>query len=444
VEGGAVIVTGDRTTTGQGIHELPRLPGLPLVGCAPAVRRNALAALDRARRLGQVVRLDLGPPRLGTTAVGFFSPPGVHEVLTCRDPRLGKSGRYWTEIARWLGHGLLTSDGPQWVRQRRTVSPMFAHAQLGSWQAVLEQEAEQIAEELAVAAPTTIDLSPPAVRMALRAISRTVFGTDNVAAATALHDGIGRGSQQMLRRANSPVRLPFQFPTPRQVPARRGFAKTFAVADALIAARREQPGDDLVSLLLGARDQTGAPLDLHEVREQAVLFLVAGHETTAIGVAAALHQLAGRPDLQDAVAEDPDISRRVFLEALRLWPPAYWTSRTTRAEMVLGGYRLPPGTLAMVSPWVTHRDPAVWPHPLRFDPDRFTADQTRKRPKGTYFPFGLGPQNCIGDQFATTEATLALSAVCRRIRLSDPQGPVSRTLGLTMRPIGLTARITPR
>ena len=106
----------------------------------------------------------------------------MHEVLTCRDPRLGKSGRYWTEIARWLGHGLLTSDGPQWVRQRRTVSPMFAHAQLGSWQAVLEQEAEQMAEELAVAAPTTIDLSPPAVRMALRAISRTVFGTDNVAA----------------------------------------------------------------------------------------------------------------------------------------------------------------------------------------------------------------------------------------------------------------------
>lgn len=440
----AMTVTGDRGPTGRDIDELPRLPGHPVAGSALALRRDALGVLDRARCLGEVVRLNLGPPRFGTTVVGFFSPPGVQEVLTCRDPRLGKSGQYWDEIARWLGHGLLTSDGPTWVRQRRTVSPMFAHAQLGSWQAALEQEAERMAEELATVAPTTLDLSPPAVRLALRAISRTVFGTDNTAAAAALHDGIGRGSQQMLRRANSPLRLPWRFPTPRQVPARRGFARTFAVADGLIAARRAQPGDDLVSLLLAARDDTGTPLDPREVREQAVLFLVAGHETTAIGVATALHQLAARPDLQDAVADDLDLSRRVFLETIRLWPPAYWTSRTTRAEMVLGGYRLPTGTIAMVSPWVTHRDPALWADPQRFDPDRFTGDQVKVRPKGTYFPFGLGPQNCIGDRFATIEATLALSAVCRRVRLSDPHGPADRTLGLTMRPVGLTARITPR
>jgi cytochrome P450 len=112
--------------------------------------------------------------------------------------------------------------------------------------------------------------------------------------------------------------------------------------------------------------------------------------------------------------------------------------------MVLGGCRLPPGTTAMVSPWVTHRDPNLWAHPQRFDPDRFTHDQVKNRPKGTYFPFGLGPQNCIGDRFATIEATLALSAVCRHVRLSDPQGPVGRKLGLTMLPVRLTAQTTPR
>jgi cytochrome P450 len=443
-DGVAMPVTDDQATTGRDIDELPRLPGVPLAGSAPALRRDALTVLDRARRLGEVVRITVGPPRFGGTLVGFFSPPAVQEVLTCRDPRLGKSGQYWTEVARWLGHGLLTSDGPEWARQRRMVSPMFGHSQLSRWQTVLEQEAARMAEELRAAAPTTVDLSPPAVRLALRAVSRTVFGTEDVAAATALHDGIGRGSVQMLRRANSPLRLPFRFPTPRQVPARRGFARTYALADSLIAARREQPGDDLVSLLLGARDETGTPLHHHEVREQAVLFLVAGHETTAIGVATALHRLAARPDLQDAVADDLELSRRVFLEAVRIWPPVYWTGRTVRGAMVLGGCRLPAGITAMVSPWVTHRDPDLWSHPQRFDPDRFTPDQVKKRPKGTYFPFGLGPQNCIGDRFATMEATLALSAVCRRVRLSDPQGPVGRTLGLTMRPVGLSARITPR
>src|SRR5690349_5797110 len=98
----------------------------------------------------------------------------------------------------------------------------------------------------------------------------------------------------------------------------------------------------------------------------------------------------------------------------------------------------------MVSPWVTHRDPHLWPDPLRFAPERFTSEQVKKRPKGTYFPFGLGPQSCIGDRFASLEGTLALSAVCRRVRLSNPDGPTGRNLGLTMRPVGLTAHITPR
>jgi cytochrome P450 len=434
-------VTRDRE---RSIDELPRMPGLPLVGSAPAFRRDALTALDRARTVGRVVRIEIGPPLFGNTVIGFFSPPGVHEVLTCRDPRLGKSGLYWDEIARWLGHGLLTSDGPEWARQRRTVSPLFAHARLSRWQVVLEQEAGRMADELAAAAPATVALSPPAVRLALRALSRTVLGTDDVDAATALHRGIGRGSMQMLRRANSPLRPPFRLPTPRQVAARRGFARAFAVADGLIADRWAHPGDDLVSVLREARDDRGDPLSHAEIREQAVLFLVAGHETTAIGVAAALHRLAGRPGLQEAVADDLEMSRRVFLEAVRLWPPVYWTGRTAREELVLGGYRLPAGTMVMVSPWVTHRDPDLWPEPLRFDPGRFDADQVKERPNGTYFPFGLGPQSCIGDRFATIEGTLALSAVCRRVRLSDPRGPSGRHLGLTMRPVGLTARITPR
>ena len=91
----AMTVTGDRGPTGRDIDELPRLPGHPVAGSALALRRDASGVLDRARRLGEVVRLNLGPPRFGTTVVGFFSPPGVQEVLTCRDPRLGKSGLYW-------------------------------------------------------------------------------------------------------------------------------------------------------------------------------------------------------------------------------------------------------------------------------------------------------------------------------------------------------------
>jgi cytochrome P450 len=162
------------------------------------MRRDVAATLERAARLGNVVRIPIGPPRLGTTLVGFFSPSGVQEVLTCRDGRLGKSGPVWTEAARWLGCGLLTSDGPEWARQRRTVSPMFAHAQLSRWQAVLEEEAARMAAEVAAATLGSIDLSPPAVRLALRAVGRSVFGTDDFAALEALHHGIGVASVQII------------------------------------------------------------------------------------------------------------------------------------------------------------------------------------------------------------------------------------------------------
>jgi cytochrome P450 len=435
-----MIVTGDQVP----IQELPKLPGVPLAGSALALRRDLLGTFDRAAELGDIVRMDFGEGPIRTMVVFYFGPHGVHEVLTSRDQRLGKSSPYWAEMTRWLGHGLLTSDGARWARQRRTVSQLFAHSQLKQWRTVMEQEAERVADEMVALAPTTISLSPPAVRIALRVISRTVLGTQDVGALSALHHGVGLASQQIVRRANSLVRPPFWFPTPRQFRARRGFGKAFAVADALIATRRQQPGDDLISLLLRAHDESGRPLATEDVREQAVLFLFAGHETTAIGLATALHQLASRPDLQDAVTTDLDVSRRVFLEGLRLWPPAYMTGRAVRKEMVLAGVRLPAGTAVTVSPWVTHRRSELWVEPERFDPNRFTADHVKIRPKGAYFPFGLGPQSCIGDRFATLEATLAISAICRKLRLSKPSGPLRRDLGLTMRPVGLTARIERR
>jgi len=426
------------------IQELPKLPGVPIAGSAMALRRDLLGTMDRAAQLGDIVRMDFGEGPIRTLVVFYFGPRGVHEVLTSRDQGLGKSSPYWAEMTRWLGHGLLTSDGSRWARQRRTVSQVFAHSQIEQWRPVMEQEAERVVDEMAELGPTTISLSPPAVRMALRVISRTVLGTQDVGALSALHHGLGLASQQIVRRANSLVRPPFWFPTPRQVRARHGFGRAFAVADALIAARREQPGDDLISLLLRAHDESGRPLARDEVREQAVLFLFAGHETTAIGLATALHQLAARPDLQDAAATDLDVSRRVFLESLRLWPPAYMNGRSVRTEMVLAGVRLPAGTAVTLSPWVTHRRSDLWVEPKRFDPDRFTAELVKIRPKGAYFPFGLGPQSCIGDRFATLEATLAISAFCRKLRLSQPNGPLRHDLGLTMRPVGLTARIERR
>src|SRR4051794_14847171 len=124
-----MIVPGDQVP----IQDLPKLPGVPLAGSALALRRDLLGTFDRAAQLGDIVRMDFGEGPIRTMVVFYFGPHGVNEVLTSRDPRLGKSSPYWAEMTRWLGHGLLTSDGACWARQRRTVGHMFAHSQLEQW-----------------------------------------------------------------------------------------------------------------------------------------------------------------------------------------------------------------------------------------------------------------------------------------------------------------------
>jgi cytochrome P450 len=128
-------------------------------------------------------------------------------------------------------------------------------------------------------------------------------------------------------------------------------------------------------------------------------------------------------------------TRRVIEEVLRLYPPTWLTARSPLEDDPLGGYVIPAGALVLLSPYLTHRHPAVWEDPERFDPDRFTSVRGRMRPAFAYFPFGGGPRHCVGSAFATTEMQLIVAAVAQCYRLTLVPGVcVSPAAGLTLRP----------
>jgi cytochrome P450 len=224
--------------------------------------------------------------------------------------------------------------------------------------------------------------------------------------------------------------------------------------DEIVGRRRAAavPADDLVGRLLAARDpDTGDGLDDTEVREQVLLFLLAGHETTATALTFTLHLLGRHPDAQRRVREEAravlggrpptaaDVAAlarttRAVKEALRLYPPVYGIGRRTGAAGTVGGYRLPAGSVVVISPWVTHRHPGHWPDPDRFDPDRFTPEGEAGRHRYAYLPFGGGPRACIGSHFAMLEAVVATAAVVGSYRLETPPGPVPLATGITLRP----------
>jgi cytochrome P450 len=189
-----------------------------------------------------------------------------------------------------------------------------------------------------------------------------------------------------------------------------------------------------------------------ELSDELKALLVAGHTTTASALAWIWHTLSEHHDVRDRLEEEcrtvlrgraPDIedlsglryTRRVIDEVLRLYPPTWLTARMSAQDDSLAGYSIPSGALVLLSPYLTHRHPAFWEYPERFDPDRFIPARAAARPAFAYFPFGGGPRRCIGSYFATTEMELIVATVVQRCRLTMLSGSAVYPIpGLTLRP----------
>jgi cytochrome P450 len=444
-------------------RDIPGPPGLPLLGLALDLLRDQLATLEEAhRRYGDVVRFFAGPPGLRIVAYGVFSPEGTQQVLTGTGRRYTKGNRFYRETAAMLGDGILTSEGDRWQRQKQFVQPLFTRRRVAGYVDVMAEETAALVDRWHVQAERggTVDAAEDMMRLTLGVIGRVLFGDDLDQAVATLHDAFPVVSLHVMRRSRSPLHLPATWPTPANRRAARARRRLYEVVDDIIGRRRAAgaAGEDLLSLLLRARDPNAAgadALDDAEVRDQVLIFLLAGHETTATALTFALHLLGCHPEMQQRVhveaervlgADDQvptaeriaalDYTTQVIKEAMRLYPSAYAIGRRVVEGEVIDGYHIPAGADVLVSPWVTHRHPRVWEQPQRFDPDRFTPEREQQRHRYAYLPFGGGLRACIGQYFSMLEATLVTASIVRAFDLYATPGPVPLTTGITLRPAG--------
>jgi cytochrome P450 len=230
----------------------------------------------------------------------------------------------------------------------------------------------------------------------------------------------------------------------------------------MIAERRAAPDrgrHDLLSLLLSARDEeTGEPMPDRQVRDEVHTLFIAGHETTATALAWALWLLARHPAIYHALRDEVlalggtptaadarrlPLALRVFKESMRLYPPVYLFGRVSIADVEVGPYRLPNGTVILISPYALHHRAELYPDPERFDPDRFLPEREAARHRSAYIPFSAGPRTCIGNHFALLEGPLVLAQVLRAVDLElvpgreeidvDPQATLRPRDGIPMR-----------
>ena len=417
------------------------------------MRRDPLATLVAASRIGNVSRIDLGPRG---DAYVVTHPDGVKRVLLENQANYSKRTRGFDSLRLFLGQGLLTSEGDFWRRQRRIAQPAFHHRNLQAFGASMHQAGQSLANHWEAKAATAepFDVARDMMRVTLSIVGRCLFSTDPDAQSSAIGRHLDVMLENFARRISAPVVLPLSWPTTGNRRIRLAIDELHRIVDEIVAQRRSSPQSadrptDLLDLLMAAEDaETGARMNDRQLRDEVLTLLLAGHETTAAALSWTWWLLACHPGvdrrlgeqlaaLSDGPIDAEALGRaplvgRVVHEAMRLYPPAWIVARRAEAADRILGVSIPRDHLVIVTPYATHRRPDLFPDPERFDPDRFdgATGPSATFDRFAYFPFGGGPRICIGNGFALMEAQILLATLRRRFRLELAPGAVVEPLPL--------------
>lgn len=441
----------DHLAEAMGARPIPKVRGLPLVGSLPRLLFKPLQLIEASLlRQGTVFSLDLGVTRV----VAVASVAGAEHVLLKNAHNFGKVGDFWDGMRQLLGQGLGSSEGELWKRHRKLMQPSFQPSFLERYRSTVAETIEGELEGLRSSGP--IDVSQWCDHLLEALVVRILLGSELVEShIDEIRTHLAAVSDALLQGLVT-RKLPRWLPVPgrgRVDRARRVFG---AAVTPLIAERRRRGdiGDDLLGVLVGATDELGSMSD-QQLLDEAITFYVAGYETTGTALAWTLWLLARHPRLRDELlaeldrgSDDVPLLRACIQEGLRLYPPAMFILRHAIADDEIAGYHVPAGTTVIVSPWLIHRNPELWPRPNEFDPGRFLDPKlVSERPRLAWMPFGAGQRTCVGKALALMELEEGLRRILRRFCPVEAEGrplPQPRLSTVLRSSTGIYLRMQPR
>lgn len=428
---------------------IPGPRGLEVLSTIVRFQRDPLTTLsDLTNRYGDIVRYRYGP----FSVVLLNHPEAVQRMLQDNHLNYGKKNSpFYKMLRHFLGDGLVTSDGDFWRRQRRLAQPAFSRKRLEALGPLMVQcTTDMLDEWRKLPAGAVLNVADEMMKLTLRIVGLALFSLDVSAETRAVAHCLEVLQGQMTQRFQSFLPLPPVLPTARDRLFRESRRQLDEIALKIVTERRAQSNrpQDLLTALLEARDpETGESMSDRQLCDELITFLLAGHETTANALAWTFYLLSLHPDqrrrleaevgsMRAPAAEDlPQLplSERVVQESMRLYPPVWVYGRISNAPDEFMGHKIGKNQIVTVAPYVLHRNPAIWPNPEGFDPDRFLLE----RPKGSYVPFAHGPRLCIGNHFAMMEARLLLVTIAAQVRLNLQAGTrVGMEALVTLRPRG--------
>lgn len=391
-------------------------------------------------------------------------PDYIREVLVTKHKLFPRSELNLKVMGRFLGRGLLSSEGDYHRQQRRLAQPAFHAKRIAGYADTMVNYTARHIE--AWQEGDIRDISEEMMTLTMFIVSKTLFDAD-MDTMRDRAEAVGRAIEKLQEITNRDFKRPFLFPTwlptadNRQ---RRQQRKViYDVIEQIIQERRStavngriQDSGDLLSMLLLAEDEAGHSMSDQQVRDEAVTLFAAGHETTANTLTWTWYLLAQHPEVAakleaeieqvlglgangrlPTLADLPHLpyAEMIVKEAMRLYPPAWALgSRQASEATTIGDYTIPQGGLIFIAPYVVHRQPQYFPDPEQFDPERFHPEREKTVPRYAYIPFGGGPHVCIGNSFAMMEAHLLLVTIAQRFRLALRQEVVELNPLVTLSP----------
>ena len=380
-------------------------------------------------------------------------PDLIRDVLITSNSKFEK-GRALKRAKKLLGEGLLTSEGEKHLRQRRMIQPAFHRKRIAEYAKAMTGFSIRMRNEWKDG--ETRDIDKEMMRLTLQIVGKTLFNSNVDDDA----DGVGHAMTTLVEMFDY-LLMPFsEILEKLPLPQSKRFDKSKETLDrviyGIIDERRKSGEDkgDLLSMLLMAQDEeSGTPMTDEQVRDEALTLFLAGHETTANAMTFTWYLLAQNPEKEALLHQELDevldgrtpimedvpklkYTEAVFAESLRLFPPAWAIGRLSIEEHKFGEYNIPKGALALLSPYVTHRDPRFWNQAEEFIPERWFEKSIKQAGQEfIYFPFSKGVRSCIGESFAWMEGVLLIATLAQKWKLKlDPEYQLALNPLMTLRP----------
>jgi cytochrome P450 len=418
-----------------------KLPPSPTSRLRDLTRDPLNYFLTLTRQYGDVVCYRTAPE----PAYLVNHPESIKHILVLNSRNYRKDTYTNNMFKSAIGDGLLTSEGEVWRQQRRLMQPAFHQQRIARFSELIVQETAAVLERWQDFAVTgrPLDIAEEMATLTLRIIGRSLFGVDLSDKASTVGQAVNMAADLLEK--------------PRQPRFQEALAVIEQIVFGIINERRrsnQDTGDLLSALLLTRDEETGQGMDDQQLRNQVITLLLAGYETTATALTWTWYLLSQHPEIQrrlhgeaasvldgrlPAYSDLPRLGyvQMMFEEVMRLYPPAWIMGRRALGNDMIGGYFIPHDSIIAISPFTLHRHPGFWEQPEVFDPERFSPERSAGRHRFAYLPFGAGPRQCIGNNFAMLEAQLIIAAIAQMFALQLLPGQSIRTEPLfILRPNG--------